>query len=220
MKKFVAAAIALSLLGTPVMADKDDANYRKLETALKTTVIDSFSFEDTDIVDVVKTIAKKSRINIVFDKAAIEDMSEDDRLVTIELTDIKAQNALKIVLDQVGLYQSFRHGVVYITTEEDAVEATSLKTYDVRDITVIIRDFPSPRIRLKGADDVRGPEYYVDEEKIVEADDIVDMIEETIDADWGGAASISKVMGQLVIRATRSTHQEIAGLLSELRSGK
>ncbi|MCF6228817.1 MAG: hypothetical protein L3J82_09195 [Planctomycetes bacterium] len=221
MKKFVAVAIALSLLGTPILADKDDAKYRKLETALNTTVLDSFSFENADIVDVVKHIAKKTRINIVFDKEALEGVDEDDRAVTIELSDIKAMNALKIVLEGVDLKQSFRFGVIYITTEEDAVAVTSLKTYDVRDITVAIRDFPAPKLRLRGPDGDSGIVIDIfDEEKHVDTDEIVEMIEDTIDADWGGTSSITLAMGQLIIRTTRATHQEVAILLAELRSSK
>ncbi|MEE9311169.1 MAG: hypothetical protein V3V10_02030, partial [Planctomycetota bacterium] len=161
------------------------------------------------------------RINIVIDKEALEGIDEDDRAVTIELNDIKAMNALKIVLDGVDLKQSFRFGVIYVTTEEDAVAVTSLKTYDVRDITVVIRDFPAPKLRLRGPDDEVGIDLDVfDEDKHVDTDEIVEIIEETIDADWGGTSSITLAMGQLIIRTTRATHQEIAILLAELRSSK
>jgi hypothetical protein len=46
------------------------------------------------------------------------------------------------------------------------------------------------------------------------------MIEESVDADWGGAASVSIVKGQLIVRASREVHKDVANLLDQLRSAK
>jgi hypothetical protein len=219
----VASVLSLALIA-PVFAgeDKDEATYRKMESQLDSTTIDTLAYEDADVTEVVKDIAKKARVTIVFDKTALEGVSEEDRKITLELADIKAINALNIVIDQIGLFKQYKNGILYITTEEKAQEATVTKTYDVRDITAKINDFPAPKLRLKGEDDDGGgPEVEIpDEDKIVETDDIVEMIEDTVDADWGGAATVTVSQGQLIIRATRKVHKDVADLLDQLRSSK
>lgn len=231
MKRLFAIAIALVLAAVPVFAqksiaksasEKDEATYRKIESQLESTKLDTLAYEDADVTEVVKDIAKKCRITIVFDKKALEGVSDEDRKISLELGDIKAGNALNIVIDQVALHKAYKNGVLYITSKEKAESVTSTKTYDVRDITAKIKDFPAPKLRLKGEDDGSGGPVieYGDEDKIVETEDIVDMIEEGIDADWGSTASVKIVQGQLVVNASRKVHKEVADLLAQLRSAK
>lgn len=228
MKRLFAALLVL-LIATPLVAQRvvkdaaanEEATYRKIEAQLEATKLDTLAYEDADITEVVKDIAKKCRVTIVFDKKALEEVSQDDRKITVELADIKAGNALNIVIDQVGLHKAYKNGVLYITTKEKAESSTLTKTYDVRDITAKISDFPAPKLRLKAADDSSsGPivEYPKEDEPTV--DDIVEMIEESVDADWGGAASIKIAQGQLIVNASRKVHKEVADLLSQLRSAK
>jgi hypothetical protein len=126
------------------------------------------------------------------------------------------------VLDQVKLKKSYKNGVLYLTTEEKAQESTIIKTYDVRDITVKINDFPAPRIRLKAADDSGGgPIIEVPDEKPeVDTDDIVELIEDSVKADWGGKATVKVVKGNLIVTAPRNVHKEVATLLAQLRASK
>ncbi|MBE7492753.1 MAG: hypothetical protein HS108_13495 [Planctomycetes bacterium] len=227
MKRWIPCIALLAALGgAPLVAQdknaKDDATYRKMESQLESTVLATLAYEDADVVDVVKDIAKKARVTIVWDKEALKGVSEDDRKITLELADIKASNALNIVLDQVKLKKAYKNGVLYLTTEEKAQEATITKTYDVRDITVRIEDFPAPRIRLKAADDsTSGPviELPPDKEPVV-ADDIVELIEESIKADWGGKHAVKVVKGNLIVTAPRNVHKEVDALLAQLRSAK
>ncbi|MBX3473563.1 MAG: hypothetical protein KF754_04205 [Planctomycetes bacterium] len=225
MKRWIPCLALLAALGgAPLFAgdEKEDATYRKMESQLESTVIGSLAYDDTDVVDVVKDIAKKARVTIVWDKKALEGVSEGDRKVTLELAEIKASNALNIVLDQIKLKKAYKNGVIYITTEEKAEEATVTKTYDVRDITVKINDFPAPRIRLKAADDSGGgPVIEVPDEKPeVTTDDIVELIEDSVKADWGGKASVKVVKGNLIVTGTRAVQKEVASLLQQLRSAK
>lgn len=225
MKRWIPAlAILAALGGAPLLAgdDKEDATYRKIESQLESTVIATLAYEDADVVEVVKDIAKKARVTIVWDKKALEGVSEGDRKITLELAEIKAGNALNIVIDQIKLKKSYKNGVLYLTTEEKAEEVTITKTYDVRDITVKITDFAGPRIRLKAADDSGGgPEIYIDEEKETPTtEDVSDLVQESVKADWGGKASITLVKGNLIVRAPRGVHKEVATLLNQLRSSK
>lgn len=224
MFRLFALALLLGFVSAPLFAgdDKDEATYRKIEAQLESTTLDTLAYEEADVTEVVKDIASKARITIVIDKKALEDVSEDDRLITLELADVKAGNALNIVLDQIKLVKMYKNGVLYITNEEKAQGAVTTKVYDVRDITVKINDFPAPKLRLKAADDnTNGPIVeFPDDEKDVATEDIVEMIEESVDADWGGAASVSIVKGQLIVRASREVHKDVANLLDQLRSAK
>jgi hypothetical protein len=224
MTRILAAVLLSFALIAPVFAgdEKDEATYRKIESQLESTTIDTLAYEDADVTEVVKDIAKKARVTIVFDKAALEGVGEEDRKITLELAEIKAMNALNIVVDQIGLFKQYKNGILYITTEEKAAEATITKTYDVRDITVKINDFPAPKLRLKGEDsDGTGPDIEIpDEDKIVETDDIVEMIEDTVEADWGGTATVTVSQGQLIVRATRSVQKDVAELIDQLRASK
>ncbi len=225
MKRWIPCIALLAALGgAPLLAgdEKEDATYRKMESQLDSTILATLAYEDADVVDVVKDIAKKARVTIVWDKDALKAVSEDDRKISIELAEVKASNALNIVLDQVKLKKSYKNGVLYLTTEEKAQESTIIKTYDVRDITVKINDFPAPRIRLKAADDSGGgPIIEVPEEKPeVDTDDIVELIEDSVKADWGGKATVKVVKGNLIVTAPRNVHKEVATLLAQLRASK
>jgi hypothetical protein len=223
MTRLLAASLLSLALIAPVFAgdEKDEATYRKIESQLESTTIDTLAYEDADVTEVIKDIAKKARVTIVIDKVALEGVSEDDRKITLELAEIKAMNALDIVVDQIGLFKQYKNGILYITTEEKAAEATVTKTYDVRDITVKINDFPAPKLRLKGNDDeAGGPIIEYEDETDVETDDIVEMIEETVEADWGGTATVTVSQGQLIVLATRKVHKDVADLLDQLRSSK
>jgi type II secretory pathway component GspD/PulD (secretin) len=226
MKRLFAIAL-VALLAAPLVAQKsaaakEETTYRKIESSLESTKLDTFAYEDADVSEVIKDIAKKCRITIVFDKKALEGLSADDRKITLELADIKASNALNIVVDQIGLHKAYKNGVLYITTKEKAEGATVTKTYDVRDITVKIKDFPAPKLRLRGEDEDSGPifEYPEDEGKSVDTDEIVAMIEDSVDADWGGKATLKIVTGQLIITAPRTVHKKINNLLDQLRASK
>jgi hypothetical protein len=223
MTRIFAALLLSFALIAPVFAgdEKDEATYRKIESQLESTTIDTLAYEDADVTEVVKDIAKKARVTIVFDKAALEGVSENDRKITLELAEIKAMNALNIVVDQIGLFKQYKNGILYITTEEKAAEATVTKTYDVRDITVKINDFPAPKLRLKGEDSDGGFEIEIpDEDKIVETDEIVEMIEESVEADWGDTATVTVSQGQLIVRAPRSVQKDVGELIDQLRASK
>jgi hypothetical protein len=221
MTRIAVIAFALFLVASPLLAQRvdDEAAYRRIETQLDATRFDTFMYEDADVTDVVKDIARRCRVTILFERKTLEALSEDDRKITIELVDIKAVNALNILLSQLKLKRYFRDGILYIGTEEKAAEVTFTRTYDVRDVTNKVRDFPAPKLRLRGKEDGGGVQIRIPEERNdVDTEDIVEIIEDTVDADWGGTASIQIIRGVLVVTATRETHKEVRALIRQLRT--
>jgi hypothetical protein len=93
---------------------------------------------------------------------------------------------------------------------------TYAKVYDVREITMPIRDFPAPEIGLGKAKDAQPKND--DKDKGTSIDDLIETIESTVDPDvWGQTGfSISKFKGQLVISASREVHRKIRALLAQL----
>lgn len=214
--------LLMALLAAPLFA-QDDAEYRKVESKLDAAVIDSLILEDTDIKEAVKYIAKKAGVTILFDRTALDGMDADDRELTLELTEIKASNALNLVLAEVGLVKGFKHGFLYVMAEANEEAEIKTATYDVRDITLRIKDFQGPKLRLTGDIDERTDlDNFLDEldETRLDSEDIEELVEDSVDADWGDAASLKVVKGQLVVRATREVQKEVAALLDQLRAGR
>lgn len=220
MKNLAILTLFALLFSTPLLAD-DTAAYRKIESKLDSTTIDALIFDETDIKAAVKTIAKKAGISILFDKSALEDLDDDERKSTLELSDIKASNALNLVLGQLGLSKGYKHGFLYVMGSDQVEEAVESSIYDVRDITARITDFTAPKLKLVGeGDDVGGIVEWPDYDEDFQIEDIVELIEDSIDADWGDTASVSEIKGQLVVRASRAVHKEVASLLGQLRGSK
>lgn len=223
VSRALGVVVCLCLLGVPALAgdDKEEAAYRKIENKLESVVLDKVNWDEADITDVVAELAREGGITIVVDKKALKELSEEDREVTLELIDIKLGNALNLALEEVGLVKCYKHGLLYVTSEERAEPKLLTKIYDVRDITVKIVDFPTPEIRLKAEGDDGGPNVEIPEEPDdPTVEDIVDLIEETIEADWGGKCSVREVKGNLIVKAPRNVQKEVASLLAQLRSSK
>ncbi len=216
----LAALVALPL-AAQAKANADETAHRKIEASLESTKLDVLAYEDADVGEVVRDIARRANIVVLVDRKALDALPEGDRKVTIELADIKAANALNLVLDMAGLHKSYKNGVLYIGSKEKAQAATLTRIYDVRDITKVITDFPAPELRLRGNDDKAGGVIYIPpEDTSVDTDDIVDLIEDTIDADWGGTARLKVVKGQLVVTAPRDIHKTVRQFLEQLRAAK
>ncbi|NUQ35843.1 MAG: hypothetical protein HUU29_12995 [Planctomycetaceae bacterium] len=215
--------VALFALASPLVAANDETDAAKAETKLDAKILDSFSCKDTPLTDALTTIAKEAGVSIIVDSKNVD---AKDKTVTIELVSISAKNALAHVLNQAGLVRRFKNGVIVVTTKE-AAEANPVlvtKTYDVRDITAVIRDFKGPKVELKGEDDkLKDPDDDDDDEKEVQTiDDLMDLIKETVEPKtWGNNGhAMAKFKGNLVVTTTTETQKKVAALLEQLRASK
>jgi hypothetical protein len=220
--RLILSCLLLLATAAPLFAqDRDEAAHRRIEAQLRATRIPVLAYEEADVTQVVRDIARAARVTIVFDRRALADVPEERRRVTLELQDLRADQALNLVLMDTGLHLAYRAGVLHVTTRERVQQATILRIYDIRDLTARVRDFPAPRIRLRDSNDP-GPVIDIPQEndRAVDADDVVDMIETTIDADWGGTCTVRISRGQLVVRAPRDVQREVAALLGQLRASR
>ena len=167
-----------------------------------------------------------------------------DTQITMNLTNVAAQKALDLILDEAGgqtarLGYTIEDGVVIVATEEFLTRKTVLRTYDIRDLLVQIPTFDqAPEFDLNALSsdtgDGGGGGGSIFEDLDDDASDNVprsqriadirDLIQNTINPnswqDFGGPGSIEELNGTLIVSTTEDSHVQIASLLRSLRQEK
>ncbi|MGE0435203.1 MAG: hypothetical protein AB7K09_00725 [Planctomycetota bacterium] len=224
------AMVGSLLLPTATVVAQDPGGQEERAHEMIKNQLDSkkldMDFDETSLEDVLEYIKQRSGINIVLDPKVADDVAEEP--ISLTLKNISLGSALRIILDFVEMTYTFRHGVLWITSPEEAWKGrTILHIYDVRDLTMRIKNFPGIRIRLRGDDGGGGGgPVWEDEDEPVEVpttDDLEEIIPEVCNREsWDNnpEASIMTVMGMLVIRQTPEVHKEIMQLLSQLRANR
>ncbi len=228
----VVALLAMLLLlagPAPVVSAQDGGQAARQQEVIRQTLaakrID-LDFDETAFPEVIEYMRARAGINMVVDPNVLEDV--EDETITLTLKNMAVGSALNIILDFVELKYTFRHGVLWITSPEEAWRGTTvMRIYDVRDLTMRIRNFPGTRIRLRGDEGGGGGgPVWEDEDEPVEVptiDDLEEIILEVTSPDsWDNNpdASILQIMGLLIIRQTPEVHREIAHLLAQLRANR
>lgn len=140
--------------------------------------------------------------------------------VTIKVQDLPMRAALRLMLASHDLTWDFRHGVVFITTREEAMDAVVTEIYDVRDLTHPVASFPGVELDLvpgglgvvASVEPEAGPEMPV-----------VDLVKaHTGGKSWdeNPRASINLHGGLLVVRQTREVHRQVQRVIGKLRGFK
>lgn len=225
MMVVVGMATALGPLPT-ASAQDNQRQHDMLRDKIATARID-VSFDETAFVEAVNFIKNRAGIGIVVDPRVLSDV--EDELITLSLRNASVKSVLDIMLDFLELRYTFRHGVIWITSPEEAFRGiTVVRIYDVRDITMRIRDFPGTRIRLRGNDGggAGGGPIFEDEDppaEPIEVAELLDLIPQFTGGDsWetNPDATITQIMGLLVVRQSPEVHREVAQLLAQLRANK
>ena len=233
--------------GAGAMAESeiDQATREKLRLKIDGEV----DFDKTPFKDAIDFLRNVSAANIHVKWKTLEDEGIDDtaEVENVKVTGVTVERLLRLVLEDVGggrpLGFVIDEGVVVISTKTDLAQNTKTRVYDIRDLIVEIRNFEGPRIDLTsvgenqgnnandgggglfGDDDDSGDDDD-DERKTREelADDIVDLIKETIAPDtWrpdGEIGSITELNGQLVVTQTDENHRDVLDLINQLREAK
>ncbi|MHC4781306.1 MAG: hypothetical protein ACYTFG_22245 [Planctomycetota bacterium] len=198
------------------------ARYAKMAATLKNKVI-SVDFKDSAFDDVIKFFRAATGINIVVDESIYEDVPREDFTVTLSVNDLQAGNILDLILRFKKVSRTFRHGVLLITTPEKGAGKPFMRMYDVRDLSVPLKDFPGVDIQLKSGDDGASTPIFTDEEtepKHYSPEEIEELIrDQTGEDSWDtDGCRITLFRGVLVVVQTVKVHKEIAKLLIHLRS--
>ena len=227
MKRLVLASATCLLLLQSVSLGLDEQSkalqerYRKMAAVLKNKVI-SVDFKDATFEEVMKFFRASTGLNVVVDEEIYQGTAKEEFIVNLNVNDLPAGDVLDLILRFKGISRAFRHGVLLITTLDKAAGKPFMRIYDVRDLTVPIKDFPGVDIELKG--DSVGPmtEMFTEEEepKHYTTDDIVTFIQENAGQDtWDvGGCRVTIFKGVLIVVQTEKVHVEITRLLAHLRS--
>jgi hypothetical protein len=196
------AAIKPVLPTGPIQGVPPEAITRALEQPV------NMEFIEAPLADVAEYIRECSKIPILLDKKAIDDVGvQADTPVTFMVRGLKLRSALNHMLRQLDLTWMIKDEALVITTPEQADATLEMRVYEVADL-VAARDE-----QLRPYNDF---------------DQLIDAITSTVrPTGWdtvGGPGSIASVEATgitvLVISQTLEVHEGIDKLLADLRKAK
>jgi len=221
-------------------SEQDRAVRQKLKT-----VIPQLDFDEIPFRDVVEFLRNVSGVSIFVNWRALTLRGIDKTTeVTVHLTKVPVETALRVVLNDVGgtepLEYVVQDAVVYISTKEDMSRRTLTRVYDIQHLLFRVPHFIAPRMDLGqaqnrqanrnaggaggglwGGETTQGQN--VGEENVMSRSEMVDKLIELIKGvidppSWtSGEAAISETQGQLIVTQTARNHQDLALLLNQLR---
>lgn len=227
--RHAAAILAAGLLAVGAQAqDSGSDPAQRVRDRLASMKID-IDFTNAKLEEVIAYFQEYSGLNFHLDADVRPKEGEDANRVTIKLKGVTMKTALKLILGPRELGAIYRDGVILIQPKSKLGSQTVTRIYEVRDLTLRLRDFAGPRVELTvpggaGAA-IAGATFMIEEEpkgEITE-DFLVDLIKtNTGERSWddNAGASITQVSGLLVISQSKSVHDEIRRLLDLLRQFK
>ena len=140
---------AARLSGLEQNANESEVN-RRVSLKLRESV--PINFDDNKLTNVIDYLRQTTNVNIFVNWPALEALgvSQQDTRVSLQLTNIPADQALKLVLQQVSAAQglednpvtfSIIDGIVTISTARDLSRTTDIRPYDIRDLLVQVPNF-------------------------------------------------------------------------------
>ena len=118
------------------------------------------NFEGNKLVNVMDYFRNTTGVNFFVNWAALEAAGvEQDLAITLQLNNVPAEQALKLVLQQAGagaelepIGFSIIDGIVTISTQRDLQKTTDTRVYDIRDLLVQVPNFTgAPEFDLNSA---------------------------------------------------------------------
>ncbi|WP_153555130.1 hypothetical protein [Roseimaritima sediminicola] len=99
----------------------------------KTTV----EFFETPLEDAVQVLSEKHQLPILIDRRALEEIGLDKEVpVTLNVSNISLQSALRLLLNEADLVAVVRDEVVVVTTKENAESQLETRTYPLDKVGV------------------------------------------------------------------------------------
>ena len=133
------AVLLAALIVGPAMAcasEQGSIPVKNLATHEKLQSHMDVDFQATTLRELLDFFRQRLAIDVVLDNSA---SALADKPITLQLKDVRAQNALTWSLQQVGLRYTLVGGIVFVGDRQhaDAMEPTTLRQYDVADLLVI-----------------------------------------------------------------------------------
>jgi len=216
--------LPLLVLAAPSARDSERINVEDHEAAppilraLRTKRL-SVRFDEAPLADVVRFLATATGINAML-APALQDRKDELPKISLRLVGVTAANALRTVLEVTDLGAVVRHGVLMITTREDARGKPVLRLYYIADLTQRLRDFPGPELGLPTANrEAAPPADTASREVFSDPEALKELVTKSTGAEtWQQPGiSIAATTRVLIVRQYAEVHREIARLLGELR---
>jgi hypothetical protein len=178
----------------------------------------SVTWEGITLGEVRKDLARRLGINLVIDKS-VADKAEEP--IDLTLKDVSARTVLRQLEDALGVVFQHRHGVVVITTQEDALTRSMvLRLHEIRLILYEPPDFPPPvELGLRPGRPLELPEEPEPKEGMSK-DFLVDLVRSATGGpevwDVPGASLVAE-NGILFVRHAPHVQGRVARLLARLR---
>ncbi|MHC5053720.1 MAG: hypothetical protein ACYTKD_03265 [Planctomycetota bacterium] len=221
-------AVAAAVLTCAVCARAEHEAARRLAKRI------DVSFIETPLERAVQEVGRLANVAVVVDKKGL-DASDRRFPVSLQLDGTPARAVLDLIAKDAGIGYRLEGLVAFISSRARSRRAeTTLRTFDVRDITGSVTDFPGPDYSMVesfatgnyGAMAARGGPMTLEEtppEVMCEAGSLAELIMSRIHpTEWDAAlgTSIEERGGRLFVMQTKEVHDAIAGLLAEVRASE
>ena len=204
-----------------VAEDLSSPEERAILDKLTSTPV-TMAFDDVPLVDALDWFKTLTSVNFIVSPAIID--SGDDYAFTINTPAMPALDALQLLLRIADppLKYRVKDGVVNVLGADEPIGNQVLEIYDIRDLTLIVNNFPVKDFNLSpsgfetddfGDDDTEPAPPW-------EGSRLQELIETNIAPDsWttDPANSVLEIAGSLVVRQTPEVHRMIRRLLDDLR---
>lgn len=200
-------------------------------------------FDGNTFENVVEYLRNVTGINLFVNWKSLEAAGiAPNTTITLQLSNVPADKALRLILDQVGgelvsLGYTIDEGVVTISTRDQINQNTVIRTYDIRDLLVQAPNFEeAPEFDLnqitqstQGGGGQSGSLFSdsdEEEEGILTRTELTEqiktLIRETVDPEnWrqngGIVSSMNELNGTLIINSTTDNHKQVLSILNQLR---
>jgi Flp pilus assembly secretin CpaC len=173
-------------------------------------------YDGTPLDDVIQILRSQARINIVRSRRVDGDMP-----IEFEIGRVRLRQALDLIADRHDLTWAVENGAIIIDDEFSGEGRNVVRrVFDVSDLLITLTTFRGQEPRLVTEDD-GGPwraEEDDDDEDPVTIDDLIDLIEQSIDPDsWMEPNGITSRQRDLIVRNTADNVERVATLLDDLR---
>ncbi len=206
-------ALAQDLDTIPLRTRRDVKTYRQVVLKLRQTRV-RVMWKERRLEDALGDLRRMTGINLVILRSRVEDQL--DRELSLNLRGLPAGTVLNLLADVTGVAFQHRHGVIVVTSKEDAQRrALVLGVFDIADVLYVPKDFPGPKIGLNGSGS--GDELEEEEEQPEQRDpeEILSLIRSvTGEKAWEGEGTSLEIHGRkLFVRHTPAMHRRIARIL-------
>ena len=192
----------------------------------------TFEFVETPLVEAIRFLQTLAEVTIILDPKAFETGGDPTMPITLRVTDMRLERALKWILRLADLEFSLKGEAIFISTPQNLAGDVELRIYDIRDLTLTVTNFPGPEIMVRtlgrgsgssGAGIGQSISLSERPEEIFEAGSLADLIRTRIKPDrWSVelGTSIEEREGKLVVMQRPEIHMLIEKLLKSFRDSQ